>query len=176
MVTVHVLLRKLTELALLRCFEPVVSISMYAPPAMVPPVRFTVTGIEIPLPLSKGKLNVPVADTASCSEFPFKLTLLEPFNINWLTKRSPDNFKSALPDEVMRLIGTLLEISNTEPTGVEAFPNWKVPPIVFLVPPPEISPKSSSVAALLGFWKTIVPPENIKFPAEVTFKEPTLLS
>jgi hypothetical protein len=69
-----------------------------------------------------------------------------------------------------------LEILNFAPADVIPFPNWNVPPTVFLVPPPLINPRSSSVDALLGFWKTIVPPEKLKFPAEVTFKEPTLLS
>ena len=136
---------------MLGCLDAFVSIWIYAPEAKVPLVKLTVTGIETPLPLSNGKLYVPVEETDICRVFPFKSMEVPGFRVNWLMVTSSASFMSALADDVTLFSGTLLEILNTVPTGVDAFPNWKVPPTVVLVPVPPIRPRSRAFVAVLSF-------------------------
>ncbi len=64
--------------------------------------------------------------------------------------RSFSKTKLALLEVVTVCNGISLEILKTELPGVELFPNWKVPPMVFLVPVPEIIPRSSALDEVLG--------------------------
>ena len=130
----------------------------------------------IPAPLSSGKVKVPVADADKRIEFPFKSIVVPGSSVQSPIVKSPISFRSVFGNDVTLLSGIPLEILNTVPTGVNAFPNWKVPPMVVFAPFPDplTKPRSTAGPAVLSRWNTIFPPVKLNAPLVVTFNDPIL--